>query len=311
MRKAVLVSAAALTALLGVSACGSSKSTQSSGTNPAANENSNGSGAGTSDSTPGTTAAPVPTRPPVPKPSVKIPASLPTTLQINVLQEGTGTGAVAGDQVVVHYLGVRSKDGKEFDNSYDRGEPFAVDLGAGKVIKGWDQGLLGAKAGSRIQLDIPSELAYGAQSQGDVIGENEALTFVIDVLAVIPKNEAGKEPVIIVKPSKVADVSTVDLVPGTGAEATSNQTVTFNYIFYRGDTGEKVFSSWSSSPASIPLIPDGNLDGLIKGLIGMKVGGRRQITVPPAQIFGGKGQTSLNLPAGVDVVMVADLLAVY
>ena len=230
---------------------------------------------------------------------------------VTTLKDGSGEGAVAGDQVVVHYLGVRSKDGKEFDNSYDRGEPFTVDLGAGKVIKGWDLGLVGAKAGSRVQLDIPSDLAYGAQSQGDVIGANEPLTFVIDVLAVIPKNDASKEPTIVVKPSTSTKVATVDLVPGTGTEAKSNSTVTFNYIFYRGDTGAKVFSSWSTSPASIPLINDGNLDGLIEGLVGMKVGGRRQITIPPSMIFGGKGQTSLQIPAGVDVVMVADLLAVY
>ena len=134
-------------------------------------------------------------------------------MKITVLKEGTGEGAVAGDQVIVHYLGVRSTDGKEFDNSYDRGEPFTVDLGAGKVIKGWDQGLVGTKAGSRVQLDIPSDLAYGAQSQGDVIGPNEPLTFVIDVLAIIPKNDPGKEPVVVVKPSKVTDVATASDFP--------------------------------------------------------------------------------------------------
>ena len=83
------------------------------------------------------------------KPVVKVPASLPTKLVVTVLKEGSGEAAKNGDIVEVNYVGVRSADGKEFDNSYDRGQTFPVTLGAGGVIKGWDQGLVGANARSR------------------------------------------------------------------------------------------------------------------------------------------------------------------
>lgn len=254
---------------------------------------------------------PRPTRAPVPKPEVKIPAAVPTELTITDLTTGTGEGAKEGDTVVVYYVGVRSRDGKEFDNNFDTGAAFPVTLGAGTVIQGWEQGLVGAKAGGRRQLDIPGSLAYGSEAKGDIIGANEALTFVIDVVAVVPASPAESEPVLVIKPSKATKVLADDLRPGTGTEAKEGLTVSFAYIFYRGDTGEKLVSSWGSEPATIELFKDGNIDGLIEGLTGMKVGGRRQITVPGAQIFGGQGEETLGLPAGVDLVMVADLLAAY
>ena len=80
---------------------------------------------------------------------------------ITDLIEGTGEPAKAGDTVSVYYVGVRSEDGTEFDNNFDGGQPYPVTLGTGSVIPGWEQGLLGVKAGGRRQLDIPAELAYG------------------------------------------------------------------------------------------------------------------------------------------------------
>jgi peptidylprolyl isomerase len=128
--------------------------------------------------------APTTTTPP--KPQVNIPATLPETLVITTLVEGTGEAAKAGDTISVHYVGVLSADGTEFDNSFDGGEPFTFVLGQGQVIKGWDQGLIGAKVGSQIQLDIPADLAYGDQQQGSVIGPNSPLSFVIDVMSITP-----------------------------------------------------------------------------------------------------------------------------
>ena len=103
-------------------------------------------------------------------------------LAVTVLTKGDGPIAEAGDTVIVDYIGVRALDGVEFDNSYDRGTPFAVGpLGQAQVIQGWNDGLLGAQTGARLQLDIPSAQAYGEASRSDVIRENEPLTFVIDV----------------------------------------------------------------------------------------------------------------------------------
>jgi peptidylprolyl isomerase len=124
------------------------------------------------------------------KPDVEIPAELPTELQITTLVDGEGAEAAVGDTVTVHYVGVRSEDGTEFDNSYDRGSPFPVVLGAGGVIQGWEDGLIGVQAGERRQLDIPAELAYGEAGSPPDIQPGDALTFVIDVLAVTPGAES-------------------------------------------------------------------------------------------------------------------------
>jgi peptidylprolyl isomerase len=127
--------------------------------------------------------APTTTAPP--KPEVSVPGANVDELKVTVLREGTGTGAVAGDTISVHYVGVLSTDGTEFDNSYDRGEPITIVLGAGQVIEGWDQGLVGAKVGSQLQLDIPADLAYGDTGQGD-IPPGASITFVVDVMEIVP-----------------------------------------------------------------------------------------------------------------------------
>ena len=129
---------------------------------------------------------PVETFPVPPKPEVEIPAETPEDLVVSVLSAGDGPEAQAGDTVMVHYVGVRSEDGTEFDNSYERGTPFPVTLGQGGVIAGWDEGLVGAQAGSQIQLDIPNDLAYGDSARGDIIQAGDALSFVIDVMSVTP-----------------------------------------------------------------------------------------------------------------------------
>jgi peptidylprolyl isomerase len=128
----------------------------------------------------------IPTTTAPPKPDISIPAEQPVTaLKVTTITEGTGVGAVVGDTIEVHYLGYTSADGVEFDNSYDRGAPIPVVLGANSVIDGWEQGLLGLKVGGRYQLDIPEDLAYGpdAAAQGRPAG---ALSFIVDVMSITP-----------------------------------------------------------------------------------------------------------------------------
>ena len=101
-----------------------------------------------------------------------------TDLKVTTLLEGTGAPLAAGQSVTVNYVGVSYATGEEFDASWNRGEPFTVTLGAGGVIPGWDQGLVGVPIGSRVQLDIPVALAYQNQPgypEGD-------LRFVVDVI---------------------------------------------------------------------------------------------------------------------------------
>jgi peptidylprolyl isomerase len=119
------------------------------------------------------------------KPDVTIPATPPpTALKTEDLVVGTGAEAVAGKTVEVHYVGVSWSTKKQFDASWDRGGAFSFPLGAGRVIKGWDQGVAGMKVGGRRRLEIPPHLGYGDRGAGTDIKPGETLVFVVDLLAV-------------------------------------------------------------------------------------------------------------------------------
>lgn len=119
------------------------------------------------------------------RPQVTVPSGAPAKqLQETDLIEGTGAEAKSGDKVTVQYVGVGYKSGKEFDASWNRGEPFSFTLGASEVIPGWDQGVEGMKVGGQRELVIPPELAYGETGAPPLIGPNETLVFVIDLLEV-------------------------------------------------------------------------------------------------------------------------------
>jgi peptidylprolyl isomerase len=105
-------------------------------------------------------------------------------LQYWDLKEGTGATGSAGKSVSVHYTGWLASNGKKFDSSVDRGQPFMFQLGAGQVIKGWDEGVSGMKVGGKRQLRIPPELGYGARGAGGVIPPNATLIFDVELLAV-------------------------------------------------------------------------------------------------------------------------------
>ncbi len=247
------------------------------------------------------------------KPEVEIPDEIPTELTVTVIEEGSGPEAQTGDTVVVDYVGVRSSDGVEFDNSYDRFEPFPVVLGQGSVIKGWDEGLVGAQAGATIRIDIPSDLAYGAEARGDIIGENEALTFLIEVRAVIQPPDPADAPTEAGVPASegATETTTVDLREGEGAEMQPGQTGVVNYVVFRGDNLVELENSWTAEPVQIGTAVGSGFPGFVKGLPGMKVGGRRAIIIPPEDAFGAEGNPQLGLPAGSDMIVVVDLLGIY
>lgn len=119
------------------------------------------------------------------KPKVTVPSGPPPKkLEIKEIEKGTGATAKPGDEVTVQYVGVGYESEEEFDSSWSRNEPFSFALGAGQVIAGWDKGVAGMKVGGRRELIIPSNLAYGPQGSPPVIGPNETLIFVVDLLAV-------------------------------------------------------------------------------------------------------------------------------
>ncbi|MBL8603587.1 MAG: FKBP-type peptidyl-prolyl cis-trans isomerase [Myxococcales bacterium] len=104
-------------------------------------------------------------------------------LLIEDLKVGEGAEATSGKTVDVHYVGTLT-DGSKFDSSHDRRRPFSFALGAGMVIKGWDQGVAGMRVGGKRKLTIPPELGYGARGAGGVIPPNATLVFEVELLGV-------------------------------------------------------------------------------------------------------------------------------
>lgn len=119
------------------------------------------------------------------KPEVDFPGGEPPAeLVIDDLTVGEGQELASGDLAHVHYVGVAFSSGEEFDSSWNRGTPLSFPVGTGRVIPGWDQGLLGMKVGGRRQLVIPPHLAYGDRGAGGVIAPGETLIFVCDLVGI-------------------------------------------------------------------------------------------------------------------------------
>ena len=120
------------------------------------------------------------------KPDVDVPVGESPSYQLELedLVEGEGEEAVKGSVVEVHYVGVSWKNGRQFDASWDRGDTFKFTLGRGQVIQGWDQGVAGMRVGGRRRITIPPMLAYGKRGAGGVIGPDETLVFVVDLIGV-------------------------------------------------------------------------------------------------------------------------------
>jgi peptidylprolyl isomerase len=164
---------ALLVAILAIAGCGG-------------DDNSSDESAATATETPAVTPSATDTaQAPAKKPTVKVPKGKPPKkLIVKDLREGTGPPVQAGQTATVQYVGVNFKNGKQFDASWDRGEPFSFAVGGGQVIPGWDRGVQGMKVGGRRLLVIPPDLGYGPDGQPPVIEPNETLVFVIDLLDV-------------------------------------------------------------------------------------------------------------------------------
>ena len=120
------------------------------------------------------------------KPEFDVPSDQPPSYQLEIedLAVGDGEEAAPGHVVEVHYVGKSWSDGQEFDASWNRGSTFKFGLGKGQVIQGWDQGVAGMKVGGRRRITIPPMLGYGKRGAGGVIGPDETLVFVVDLVGV-------------------------------------------------------------------------------------------------------------------------------
>lgn len=176
MRKLLLIIGACL-ALLLVAGCGSDDSTTSSSTPESTEEASAPEETAGSEETESSAKKT--------KPKVTVPnGAPPKSLVVKDIEKGTGAEVQQGDVLKVNYVGVNYKSGKEFEASWDRGEPIAFPFSEHVVIPGWERGLKGMKVGGRRELIIPPNLAYGSAGSPPTIPPNETLIFVLDLEAI-------------------------------------------------------------------------------------------------------------------------------
>lgn len=220
------------------------------------------------------------------KPKVQVPEGPPPKkLVIDDLKTGSGPAVEAGDEVTLQYVGVKFKDGKQIDASWDRGEPFSFTLGGGQVITGWEEGVPGMKAGGRRQLVIPSNLAYG----------EGALVFVIDLISIDSSTESTSTNAKHVRPKPEVEVPNgpppkelvvKDQEQGSGPAVKANDEVLVDYVGVSYKTGQEFESTWDEGgPNTFKLNHPEVIDGWKQGVPGMKVGGRRELIIPSKLAF--------------------------
>jgi FKBP-type peptidyl-prolyl cis-trans isomerase len=231
-----------------------------------------------------------------------------TTLKTTDAAVGTGATADAGKPVTVTYTGwlydVRNADtkGTKFDSNVG-GTPLPFVVGANGVIAGFEQGTQGMKVGGKRTVTIPASLGYGSTGAGTAIPPNAALVFDIELLAVDPNGWTG-----------VTALKTEDSVVGTGASADAGKTVSVIYSGYLYDVrmantrGTKFDSNVGGAAFSFKLGGGTVISGFDQGITGMKVGGKRTITMPASLGYGNKGQGPI--PGGAALVFDVEVTAV-
>ncbi|HET9666933.1 MAG TPA: FKBP-type peptidyl-prolyl cis-trans isomerase, partial [Desertimonas sp.] len=247
-------------------------------------------------------------------PLVELPEEIPSELTVTELQPGTGEPAAEGDTVFVNYTGVLSEDGTRFATNFG-GEPYPVTIGAGDVIAGWDEGLVGATEGSQIQIDVPADDAYGEIGvPSESIPEDAALSFLVDIVGIIPASEASGEPTDLELPlseEPLEEVVVDDVTEGDGAELAVGTTGYADVYTVCAATGVVIDSSWGADDrVQLPMQSGQLMEGLYQGLLGMKAGGQRIISVPAALALGEAGNLDLGIGANHDLIFVVDLYTV-
>jgi len=208
-------------------------------------------------------------------------------LQIKDTKVGKGAAAVAGDFVTVHYTG-KLLSGKQFDSSRGR-EPFSFLLGGGQVIKGWDQGVAGMRVGGKRVLTIPASLGYGAAGAPPDIPGGATLRFDVELL----KRERAR-------------VQTLKAGKGVGAKFGD-----MVQVHYTGKlaNGTKFDSSYDRGTPLPVTVGQGVIPGFSQGLLGMKVGEKRRVTIPSQLGYGARGAGGV-IPPNANLVFDLEMVRI-
>jgi peptidylprolyl isomerase len=229
-------------------------------------------------------------------------------LQIDIIEQGDGAVPQAGELVSVHYTGWLT-DGTQFDSSIERGQPISFPLGQGGVIPGWDEGISLLNEGGKARLVIPPDLAYGAAGAGGVIPPDATLVFDVELVGI--RAGAPEEPEDVAEDDyEVTDggVKIYDVVEGDGPVVEEGQQLTFHYTAWLEDGTRFDSSLLQGQPASVIFGSGLPIPGWDIGLTGMKVGGIRQVVIPPDQAFGDEGAGGGIIPPGATLIFLFELL---
>lgn len=204
-----------------------------------------------------------------------------TGLRYEEIEVGTGEQPKAGQHVEVHYTGWLT-NGTKFDSSKDRGEPFVFKLGAGQVIKGWDEGLSTMKVGGKRKLHLPPQLAYGERGAGGVIPPNAELVFEVELLGI-----------------RSAELKVEHLVEGTGAQPQEGEIVAVHYTGRLANGTVFDSSVERGEPIEFVLGQGQVIAGWDMGIAQLKVGGKAILTIPPELGYGKRGYPGVIPPNAV------------
>ncbi len=230
-------------------------------------------------------------------------------LEYVITEHGQGELATAGNRIKAHYTGTL-EDGTKFDSSVDRGDPFVFELGAGQVIKGWDEGFALMHVGDKTTLKIPPHLGYGERGAGSVIPPNATLIFEVELLEIMPvikleqfdikgkvssKTESGLEYIVVEE--------------GNGIKAASGNTVSVHYSGYLQDGTMFDSSVKRDQPFGFVLGMGRVIPGWDEGIALMKVGDKARFIIPPELGYGERGAGGV-IPPNATLIFDVELLEV-
>lgn len=212
-------------------------------------------------------------------------------LEVITIEEGTGEKPSSGDMVHVHYTGTL-EDGTQFDGSAG-GNPYAFPLGRGAVIAGWDEGIALLTKGSKAKLIIPPALGYGSSGAGGIIPPNAVLHFDVELVDIQPAPPPPPDSPQTVSASDYSETENglkfFDFEEGDGASPEVGQIVSVHYTGWLTDGTMFDSSLGRGQPFAFPIGQGAVIAGWDEGIASMKVGGKRQLVIPPDLAYGEQG----------------------